>query len=361
MGKDDLKVKISKRQKGRCAVCNHELPRDPLYFDLHRHVPRTKGGGYDENNCMALCLECHQKTHENFRVKRDDEIKLRFALAAYEHALKEMNKTGNRIDAIIREGNKVLIRKGMKVKEESPDGEPEKKTKNRKKKWEKVPDYHPFKEDIVKHIKVFQEAEKICKEATKKVEDVIKEMAKTEPFLQQTVRGLGPMTIANLLAYIDLEEAPHISSLWKYVGFHAPSHERYKKGVKGGGNRALRTALRRWAESIEKDRANPYRRFYVNRKEKTANSSKTVTTRLKGGKLVEKAWRDVSPGHRRDDALRFVIKILLSHWWIAGRTYLKLPISEPYSEDHLGHTHIIPPEELGWIVKKRVKKLDLPE
>ena len=34
------------------------------------------------------------------------------------------------------------------------------------------------------------------------------------------VKGVGPETIAQVIYYIDIKKAPHVSSLWKYAGFH---------------------------------------------------------------------------------------------------------------------------------------------
>ena len=59
---------------------------------------------------------------------------------------------------------------------------------------------------------------------------------------------LGPITVAALTVYVDLAKASTPSSLWKYVGIHCASHERYVKGEKGGGqdpsDRALQHRVR---------------------------------------------------------------------------------------------------------------------
>ena len=58
---------VKKRAKGVCQLCGQKAPfidenGDP-YLECH-HVKWLSQGGMDsENNCVALCPNCHRKMH----------------------------------------------------------------------------------------------------------------------------------------------------------------------------------------------------------------------------------------------------------------------------------------------------------
>lgn len=162
------------------------------------------------------------------------------------------------------------------------------------------------------------------------------------------VSGVGPVTIAYLTAYVDLEKARHASSLWAYVGYDKPSWNRYEKGVKGGGNKTLRTVLYNTECAMMKG-TGPYREVYDRVKTRLALSEKIVKSRNTQGHLVEVAWKDAKPSHRHGAALRFVGKTFLADYWFVGRTLLGLPTDDLYVKEHLGHASaIIDPKARGW-------------
>lgn len=162
------------------------------------------------------------------------------------------------------------------------------------------------------------------------------------------VKGVGPVTVAQMLTYIDITKARHASSLWSYVGLDKPSHERYEKGKASGGNKTLRTALYTMAESQVKSRG-AYREVYDRVKERLSQSERIVKTRNTQGKLIECAWKDTKPSHRHGAALRAVMKHFLADWWYVARTLAGLPTDALYPEAMLGGNHrTIMPEERGW-------------
>ncbi len=164
------------------------------------------------------------------------------------------------------------------------------------------------------------------------------------------VRGVGEIASGACAVYIDIEKARHPSSLWSYCGYDKPSHERYTKGEKGGGNKTLRTVLYNFADGVVKDKLSPYRPVYERTKMRLANSRKMVKSRNTQGKLIECAWQDTKPGHRHGAAMRAVIKHFLVDYYVIGRTIAQLPVSDPYVKDRLGHDRIISPQERGWPV-----------
>jgi hypothetical protein len=177
-----------------------------------------------------------------------------------------------------------------------------------------------------------------------------------------TVKGIGPVTVAYCLVYIELdgifpeghvrvgqEKARHASCLWKYAGLHCASHERYEKGKTSGGNKTLRTVLYTMADSQMKTKGS-YREVYDNMKSRLEKSERKTMSRNTQGKLVEVAWKDTKPSHRHGAALRAVMKHFLADYWFVGRTLLGLETSPLYPEAVLGGNHrTIMPEERGWV------------
>ena len=161
------------------------------------------------------------------------------------------------------------------------------------------------------------------------------------------IKGIGPMTVASILCYVDIHKAQYASSLWAYVGYDKASHERYSKGTAGGGNKTLRTQLFSTAESIIKSRG-VYREVYDNEKQKLENSLRITKTRNTQGKLIECAWKDTKPSHRHGAAMRKMIKHFLADLWFVWRELEGLETRPLYVEEKMGHTGIIKPEERGW-------------
>ena len=186
-------------------------------------------------------------------------------------------------------------------------------------------------------------------EARKTVEKLIIAIAPEDPLVAAAldIDGVGPMTVAYLAAYVDLEKAQYPSSVWAYVGYDKASHERYTKGTASGGNKTLRTALFRTADSMVKTRG-AYREVYDKRKDRQSFSENIVKSRNTQGKLVEVAWKDTKPCHRHGDAMRVMMKHFLRDYWLVGRKIQGLPTQHMYVEEYLGHTTIIPPEARGW-------------
>jgi hypothetical protein len=65
-------------------------------------------------------------------------------------------------------------------------------------------------------------------------------------------------------------------------------------------------------------------------------------------------------GHVDNMAVRWTIKLFLSHLWEVWRAKLNLPVRAPYAEEYLGHTHIISPWEVCDFDEPRTVKLQLP-
>jgi transposase len=184
----------------------------------------------------------------------------------------------------------------------------------------------------------------------RRVAKACKEYAETDPLTAAAIAvpGIGELTVAQCVVYIDLTKARHASSLWSYAGLDKPSHARYSKGEGGGGNKTLRTALYTMAESQVKSNG-AYRPVYDRTKERLAKSEKLTKSRNTQGHLIACAWKDTKPCHRDGAALRAVMKAFLADYWYVGRALCGLPNGPGYAEAQLGGNHrTVMPQERGW-------------
>jgi hypothetical protein len=146
------------------------------------------------------------------------------------------------------------------------------------------------------------------------------------------LRGIGPLLSAKLIAMIDIERSPHVSSLWRYAGYAVMNGERERpvKGEKLHYNKRLKTACYLIASSFLKS-GSPYREIY---------------DQARGYYEVNRP--DWTKGHQHNAAMRKMTKRFLSHLWLQWRTLEGLPVTEPYVQEKMGHVHIDRPEDYGW-------------
>jgi hypothetical protein len=166
--------------------------------------------------------------------------------------------------------------------------------------------------------------------------------------------GIGPIIAAGLAAHIDVSKAETISAIWRFAGL-APGFDRKTKGQTLPYNAHLKVLTWKAGESFckvsGKDNAT-YGQLYsqfkteeIRRNEaglyaeaaarelasKTFKKEDSVTKkRLLAGKLAD--------AHLHARAKRRAVKIFLSHYWVVGRQARKLPVSEPYAIQILGHS-----------------------
>jgi len=325
MPKAALKKNTASNQKNKCAITKKKLPKKTELYDTHRKTPKNKGGDYTKDNTIVTLPVAHMKEHGTYK-ERDEELEnIKMIIDDREQVRKLFNKINNQLLALKR-GTDKLSELTMTWLENQ-------------------------KNDINKKLR------EIDKELTKAVKNLENPLAKAA----LKVRGIGPVTVAYCLVYIELDgifpddhiragqqKARHASSLWKYTGLDCASHERYKKGETSGGNKTLRTVLYTMAESQMKLKG-AYRSVYDNMKNRLEKSEKITKSRNTQGKLVEVAWKDAKPSHRHGAALRAIMKHFLADWWMVGRTLLGLETSALYPEAILGGNHrTIMPVERGW-------------
>jgi transposase IS116/IS110/IS902 family protein len=160
----------------------------------------------------------------------------------------------------------------------------------------------------------------------------------------KSVTGCGPAMAGVLLSTLDVRKAERPSQFWSYAGLDvAPDgrgrsrrkeHLVRREYVDRDGavserlgitfNPFLKTKLRVLATSFMRS-GNPYYRAiydgYKNRLEHRPD------------------WKDKTPGHRHNAALRYMTKLFLVDLWREWRTLESLPVVGSYAEEKLGLDH----------------------
>jgi len=312
MSKIDIKQEIAPKQRNACLLSGVPLTEDPTLVDVDRIVERFQGGTYTDENTRVVTPRAHMERHGNLRERPEWMEKLKSLMDDRRQTMKLHQKMENQLLAYKRQTD------------------------------EQNPETAEFLEASM---------EPVSKRLNKIDRDITKHMRASDDPLVKAAMGVpsvGSITLAGLIVYVDLEKAQSASSLWKYVGLHTASHERYQKGESGGGNKTLRTMLWNMANAMVKNRNCPYRVVYDRTKERLAASEKITKTRTTQGHLVDCAWKDTKPSHRHGAALRAVMKHFLADFWFVGRELRGLGTRPLYVEEKLGHTGIVSPEERGW-------------
>jgi len=310
--KTQLKERIGKKQNGLCRLSQKPLDVDLSLIDTDRIIPKYQGGTYyKDENVRIVDPVAHMKRHGNYKEREEDMHELKKLVDARAQLTKQANSANNRLLAMKRQTD----------------------------------DLDKETVDFLKN-----ELEEINKQTGKigrRIEKHLKEMKHPMYEKAKEIKGVGAVTIAYLLVYIDIEKARYASSLWSYVGFDKPSYERYEKGVAGGGNKTLRTLLYTTADSFIKQR-NIYRDVYDREKQKLENSQLKTWSRNTQGKMVYCMWKETMKSHRHGAAIRKMLKHFLADWWYVQRKVSGLPTPELYVKDKMGHTGIIKPQDRGW-------------
>ena len=306
-----MKQELKERAK-RCALTGVMLPDDPSLFDIDRVLERFRGGIYTADNSRALTPRAHMDRHGILREREMWMEELKSIMDDRSQTMKVVMKMNNQLLAYQRQ------------------------TDHARKSTEE------FLQETLQSAQ--KRLRQIDAEATKHIK------ASSDPLVKAAmgVTGVGPITVAGLQVYVDLEKARSASAMWSYIGIDKPSHDRYTKGEAGGGNKTLRTMVWNMANSMTKNRNCPYRVVYDQVKDRLSVSEKITKSRNTQGHMIECSWKDTKPSHRHGAALRAVMKHFLADYWFVGRDIAGLETRPLYVEQKLGHTGIVRPEERGW-------------
>jgi len=168
-----------------------------------------------------------------------------------------------------------------------------------------------------------------------------------------SIKGIGPVIAAGLLANIDVGRTPHVGHLWSFAGV-AASGKRWEKGQKRPWNASLKTLCWKAGESFVKVSGSEdafygqlYKRFKA---EELARNEAGRYAEQAARALAEKKYRKeteafaaysagrLPPAHLHARATRRTVKIFLAHWLDAGhRIHFGRPAPAPYAIAILGH------------------------
>lgn len=170
----------------------------------------------------------------------------------------------------------------------------------------------------------------------------------------RSVKGIGPIISAGLMAHIDITKAPTVGHIWRFAGLDPTS--KWGKGEKRPWNASLKTLCWKIGESFVKvsgyDDAY-YGKIYLARKALEAQKNESGDYKAQadeGAKRVGKtteAFKFYSkgllpPGHLHARAKRYAVKLFLSKWHeVAFRDHFKAEPPKPYPIAILGHAHQI--------------------
>lgn len=311
MPKTALKTALIEKQNGACALTQAPLKPNLSLVDTDRKIQKMEGGIYTLENSRIVDPVEHMKRHGIYRERDKQMDQLKTTMDGREHVRKLLNSVTNRMLAMERGVDKL------------------------------DPETHTWLNDQRKDIQ--KKMSKIDRNITKQIKAIDIPVAQSA----LAVKGIGAVTIAYMLIYVDIEKANYASSLWSYCGLHKASHERYTKGEAGGGNKTLRTVLYTMADSMIKSRG-AYREVYDRRKARLEVSEKITSSRNTQGKMIECAWKDTKPCHRHGAAIREIMKHFLADWWFVHRKTEGLDTPQAYAIEKLGHKTWIQPEERGW-------------
>lgn len=177
------------------------------------------------------------------------------------------------------------------------------------------------------------------------------------PWLR-SVKGVGPVIAAGLLAHIDITKAPTVGHIWRYSGLDPTS--KWNKGEKRPWNASLKVVCWKLGKSFVKVSGKEdayYGHIYRQRKDKetAANEAGTFEPQAVAALAAKKIGKDTDaykaysigklpPAHIHARAKRYAVKQFLSD--LHGemyRTILKTEPPFPYPITILGHAHLRKP------------------
>ena len=174
----------------------------------------------------------------------------------------------------------------------------------------------------------------------------------------RSIKGIGPIIAAGLLAHIDIAKAPTVGHIWRFAGLDPTL--KWEKGQKRPWNADLKRLCFLIGESFVKVSGyddDVYGHVWRERKDLEtrnnealvyqAQAAESLRTKKFGEdtdarKYYEKGMLPPARIHLR--AKRYAVKLFLAHYHHVGYelTFNALP-PRPYIIEHGGHTHYIAP------------------
>lgn len=174
----------------------------------------------------------------------------------------------------------------------------------------------------------------------------------------RSIKGIGPVIAAGLLAHIDITRAPTAGHIWRFAGLDPTV--RWEKGKLRPWNASLKVLAWKIGQSFVKvsggDDPSPYGVVYRQRKaleverNEAGKFADQAAATLAERKIKDTATRAIyaagrlPPGRLELRAERYAVKLFLAHWQhVAWEVEHGEPPPKPYAMSILGHGHYIGP------------------
>ena len=146
------------------------------------------------------------------------------------------------------------------------------------------------------------------------------------------VKGIGPILSSGIIAWLcnPILKADYVTQIWSFCGL-APNQER-KRGERLNYNPRLKTFCWKIGQSFVKFKCFGRKLYEAFRED------------------CERKHPDWSKLHCHNWARRKVVKLFIAAVWEVWRRMNKLPVTEPYPIEHLGHKDKIVSEK--WVERK---------
>jgi hypothetical protein len=171
-----------------------------------------------------------------------------------------------------------------------------------------------------------------------------------------SIKGIGPVIAAGLLAHIDITKTPTAGALWRFAGYDPTV--KWEKKTKRPWNARLKVLGWKAGQSFVKSSGRegsfygPYYRerklweMERNERKEYADQAEKALSEKKIGKDTEAyKWYSMGmlpPAHIQARAERYAVKLFFSHYHaVAYEAHYKQPAPRPYAIAFLDHVHEI--------------------
>jgi hypothetical protein len=173
-----------------------------------------------------------------------------------------------------------------------------------------------------------------------------------------SVKGVGPVSAAAIIAFLDIHKAPSASHFWSLCGWAGKEQKKWEPGQLRPWNATLRAAMWNLGQVFKKNPDSFYgqryrfkKEYYKNKNEAGDFSERAAKDKSKYNKSTD-AYKHCSeghlpPAHIDSMACRDAAKLFLAHvheiWWKMERP--NEPAPKPYPIQYMGHVHYIAPPQ----------------
>lgn len=176
----------------------------------------------------------------------------------------------------------------------------------------------------------------------KTINKAVKQFPIWEHFLSK-VKGCGPLMAAVIISELDPHKARYVSSFWKYAGLDVTNGEgrsRRKEHlveveyVNKAGELTTRKSIS-YNPFLKTKLIGVLGTSFLRSRSQYSNIFYDYRNRLEN----HPAHKDKTPMHRKNMAVRYMVKMFLKDLWIAWRTLEGLSVTPDYAEAKLGLKH----------------------